>query len=212
MDGTYELPKAKRDRFQCKLTPDLPSDEDELRLIDRFDESPDLGPTDLSQVVTVKDVLSARKQVRTGHVADSVKSYIQSLVSATRTHDDLAHGGSPRATLALLHTSKARAAIHGREYVIPDDVKALAVPVMRHQLVLSTEAKLSDRSTVKIIDTLLKSVTPPSGDSTVDDETTNDGTTSNGASGGMAASNGEDETDNVSDSPKIGRPNLSNDD
>ncbi|EFW91384.1 ATPase associated with various cellular activities AAA_3 [Haladaptatus paucihalophilus DX253] len=163
MDGTYELPEAQRDRFQCKLTVDLPSDEDELRLIDRFDETPDLGPTDLSRVVTVDDILDARERVRTVHVAESVKSYIQSLVSASRTHSDLTHGGSPRATLALLHTAKARAAIHGRDYVIPDDVKALAVPVMRHRLVLSTEAELSDRSPVDVVEDLLDTVTPPNG-------------------------------------------------
>ncbi|ODR79634.1 magnesium chelatase, partial [Haladaptatus sp. W1] len=163
MDGTYELPEAQRDRFQCKLTVDLPSDENELRLIDRFDETPNLDPTDLSQVVTVDDILDAREQVRTVHVAESVKSYIQSFVSASRTHSDLAHGGSPRATLALLHTAKARAAIHGRDYVIPDDVKALAVPVMRHRLVLSTEAELSDRSSVEVVEDLLDTVTPPNG-------------------------------------------------
>ena len=163
MEGTYELPEAQRDRFQCKLTVDLPSDEDEIRLINRFNETPDLNPADLSQVVTVEDILSAREQVRTIHVAESVKSYIQSLVSASRSHQDLAYGGSPRATLALLHTSKARAAIHGRDYVIPDDVKKLAVPVLRHRLVLSTEAELSDRSPIDVIHDLMDSVTPPSG-------------------------------------------------
>lgn len=163
MEGTYELPEAQRDRFQFKLTVDLPSDEDEIRLIDRFNETPDLNPEDLSQVVTVKDILAAREQVRTVHVAESVKSYVQSLVSASRSHQDLTYGGSPRATLALLHTSKARAAIHGREYVIPDDVKELAVPVLRHRLVLSTEAELSNRSPVDVIRDLLDSVTPPSG-------------------------------------------------
>ncbi|EFW91014.1 ATPase associated with various cellular activities AAA_3 [Haladaptatus paucihalophilus DX253] len=171
MEGTYELPEAQRDRFQCKLTVDLPSDEDEIQLIDRFNETPNLNPTDLSQVVSADDILDARERVRTVHVAESVKSYIQSLVSASRTHSDLAHGGSPRATLALLHTAKARAAIHGRDYVIPDDVKALAVPVMRHRLVLSTEAELSDRSPVDVVRDLLDSVAPPS--SVTDDSSEN---------------------------------------
>ncbi|RRJ29454.1 AAA family ATPase [Halocatena pleomorpha] len=163
MEGTYELPEAQRDRFQCKLIVDVPSDEDEIRLIDRFNETPGLNPADLSQVVTVRDILAAREQVRTVHVAESIKSYVQSLVSASRTHQDLVYGGSPRATLALLHTSKARAAIHGRNYVIPDDVKALALPVLRHRLVLSTEAELSDRLPVDIIRDLLDTVTPPGG-------------------------------------------------
>ncbi|MFH5801236.1 AAA family ATPase [Haladaptatus sp. CMAA 1911] len=171
MDGTYELPEAQRDRFQCKLVVELPSDENELRLIDRFNETPDLDAEDLSQVVSLEDILNAREAVQSIHVAESVRSYIQSLVSTSREHSDLAHGGSPRATLALLHTAKARAAIHGRDYVIPDDVKALAVPVMRHRLVLSTEAELSDRSTVEIINDLLDTVTPPNGanDEDVDD-------------------------------------------
>ncbi|WP_458210526.1 AAA family ATPase [Haladaptatus sp. NG-SE-30] len=164
MEGTYELPEAQRDRFQAKLSVDLPTKDDELEIIDRFNTDPELGPDDISQVVSIDAILAAREQVTTVHVADSVRKYIQSIVEATRTNTDLAHGGSPRATLALLHTSKARAAIHGRDYVIPDDVKALAVPVMRHRLVLSTDAELSDRSTVDIIDEILDSVTPPSGE------------------------------------------------
>ncbi|MCO8244755.1 MULTISPECIES: MoxR family ATPase [unclassified Haladaptatus] len=163
MEGTYELPEAQRDRFQCKLTVGIPSTEDELKLIDRFDATPQLDPTDISQVIDLDDILTAQEQVESVYVADPVKRYIQSIVDSTRTHSDLEHGGSPRATLALLRTSKARAAIHGREYVIPDDVKEVVVAVMRHRLVLSTEAELSDRSPVEIIDELLDSIEPPNG-------------------------------------------------
>ncbi|WP_458190823.1 AAA family ATPase [Haladaptatus sp. NG-WS-4] len=164
MEGTYELPEAQRDRFQLKLSVDLPTTADELKIIDRFNTTPELGPDDLSQVVSVDAILAARVNVTAVYVADSVKEYIQSVVAATRENTDLAYGGSPRATLALLHTAKARAAINGRNYVIPDDIKALAVPVMRHRLVLSTDAELSERSTVDIIDEILDSVTPPSGE------------------------------------------------
>ncbi|WP_435156597.1 AAA family ATPase [Haladaptatus sp. DFWS20] len=163
MEGTYELPEAQRDRFQTKLTVDLPTAEDERQLIDRFNTTPELGPSDLSQVLSIEDIVAAREHVTAVHVADPVKEYIQSLVGATRDHPELAHGGSPRATLALLHTTKARAAIHGREYVIPDDCKALAKSILRHRIVLNTDAELSDRSTVEIIDEILDAVTPPSG-------------------------------------------------
>ncbi|WP_231186651.1 MoxR family ATPase [Haladaptatus sp. DYF46] len=208
MDGTYELPEAQRDRFQCKLVVELPSDEDELRLIDRFNEMPDLTPEDLSQVVTLDDILDAREVVRTVHVAESVKTYIQSLVSASRDHSDITHGGSPRATLALLHTAKARAAVHGRDYVIPDDVKALTVPVLRHRLVLSTEAELSDRSTVEVVDDLLDAVTPPNGanEEDIDDS---DADFESDADFDSDRSN-VDSTD--PDSVDAGRPDPSNDD
>ena len=162
MEGTFELPEAQRDRFQFKLTVDLPTREEEHTLLDRFDDAPNLGPDDIDQVVSPAEILDARKRAADVHVADPVKAYILDLVAATRDTPDLRHGASPRASLTFLHAGKARAAIHGREYVIPEDVKILADIVLRHRLVLSTDAELSDRTAAEIIADIVDSVAPPS--------------------------------------------------
>ena len=164
MEGTFELPEAQRDRFQFKLRIDLPERMDERELLERFDDDPALGPTDVGQVVETEELLAAREAVETVHVASSVKEYVLDIIEATRTHPDVAHGGSPRATLAFLNTAKARARIHGREYVIPDDVKALAESILVHRLVLSTDADLSGLSSEDVVSELVDSVEPPSGD------------------------------------------------
>ncbi|WP_115865081.1 AAA family ATPase [Halorussus litoreus] len=163
MEGTYELPVAQRDRFQFKITVGTPGEDEELALLDRFDERPDLGPDDVSQVVTTEDILAARDVVTQVHVADGVKRYLRTIVATTRESADVEYGASPRAALSLLAATKARAAIHGREYVIPDDVKALARPALAHRLVPSAEAELSDVTAEDVIADVLESVEPPDG-------------------------------------------------
>ncbi|WP_368407961.1 AAA family ATPase [Halorussus salinus] len=164
MEGTHALPEAQRDRFSLKLTVDLPDDETERNLMDHFDGQPNLGPSDISAVLTPDDILDARDTVTNVHLDGSVKDYIQELVSATRAHPTIAHGCSPRATLMFMQTVKARAAIHGRSFVTPDDVKALATPVLTHRLVLDTEAELSDYTPSEIVDDILDTVPVPSTD------------------------------------------------
>lgn len=164
MEGTYELPEAQRDRFVQKLRVDLPDEENELELLDRFDENPILGPAEISHVVTPEEILTARETVADVYAAPSVKHYIRTIVAETREHTDLQYGGSPRATLAYLECAKARAATNGREYVIPDDPKALAVPVLNHRLTLSTDAELSNQTTESVLSEILETITPPSGE------------------------------------------------
>jgi hypothetical protein len=159
--NTFVLPEAQRDRFQLKLTVDLPERDHERTLLDRFDDDPELAPERAESVVTPADVLAARDAVTRTHVEDAVKEYILDLVSATRTNPDVDHGASPRASLAFLNAAKARAAIRGRDYVIPDDVKALAEPVLVHRLVLGTDAELGDRSPSEIVRNTVDSVEPP---------------------------------------------------
>jgi MoxR-like ATPase len=103
------------------------------------------------------------------HVAQPVKEYILDLVGATRESPDVAHGASPRASLAFLNTGKAQAAIEGREYVIPDDVKALAEPILAHRLVLSTDAELSDVGPRQVVRDVVDSVAPPSAEGMLED-------------------------------------------
>jgi MoxR-like ATPase len=162
MEGTFTLPEAQRDRFQFKLTVDLPDRADEHEVLDRFDATPALGPDAVQQVVEPADLVSAREAVADVYVADAVKEYVLDLVAATRESPDVEHGASPRASLAFLNAGKARAAIRGREYVIPDDVKALAVPILVHRLVLSTDAELSDVSAAEVVASVVESVPPPS--------------------------------------------------
>jgi MoxR-like ATPase len=164
MEGTFDLPEAQRDRFQFRFVVGLPDRATESELLDRFDADPDLGPADVEQVVTPEEVVAAREAVREVFVSDAVKGYILDLVAGTRESADTEHGASPRAAIAFLNASKARAAIDGREYVIPDDVKALAGPVLAHRLVLSTDAELGDVAPSEVVREVVSSVTPPGGE------------------------------------------------
>ena len=164
MEGTFSLPEAQRDRFQLKLTVGIPDREDEHELLDRFDQEPGLGPDAVERVLTRQELLDARERVTETYVAPVIKEYVLDLVGATRERSELAHGASPRASLAFLNAAKARAAIRGREYVIPDDVKALAEPILAHRIVRSTDAELSDVSHRDIVATIVDDVEPPTGD------------------------------------------------
>jgi len=161
MEGTFALPEAQRDRFQLKLTVDIPGREMERRLFDRFNTDPDIDPSTVEQVVTRDDLVQARETVSAVHVADPVREYVLDIVRATRDSPDVEYGASPRATLAFLNAGKAAAAIDGREYVIPDDIKDLAHPVLRHRLVLSTDAELGGESVDELITGLLDSTPLP---------------------------------------------------
>ncbi len=162
MEGTYELPEAQRDRFQLKATVELPNEENELKLLKRFDDRPTLSPADIEQTVSPDDIIAARETVADIHVSESVRRYIRSIVAATRDHPELEYGGSPRASLAFLQVAKARAAIHGREYVVPEDVKRMAQPVLAHRLVPNTEAQLDDHTPETIVTDIVADVPPPS--------------------------------------------------
>ena len=163
MEGTFELPEAQRDRFQLKLTMGLPSREHERLLLDRFGDDMQLGVDTVEQVVEPHAVFEAREALSDVHIEGRIKEYILDVVGTTRTHTNVEHGGSPRASLAFLHASRARAAIHGREYVIPDDVKALAHPVLAHRLVLTTDAEIGGVTPAAVVDDVVESVDAPGG-------------------------------------------------
>ncbi|RQG90983.1 AAA family ATPase [Natrarchaeobius chitinivorans] len=164
MEGVFELPEAQRDRFQFKLEMTVPDREAERTLVDRFDSKPQLGPAALEPVVTRTELLAAREYVRDVHVAPAVKEYVLDLVRATRDRPTVTHGGSPRATLAFVDVAKAAAAIDGRDYVIPDDVKRFATPILAHRLVLSTDADLGGVVPGEIVDDVVDSIEPPGAD------------------------------------------------
>jgi len=162
MEGTFELPEAQRDRFDFKLIVDLPDREHERELIDRFDDDVTLSADDVSRVLDADVIHELREQVAAVHVSEAVKEYVLDIVGAIRASDEVELGASPRASIAFVNAGKARAAIHGREYVTSEDVKALARPILRHRLVLSTEADLSERSRDDVVSETLSSVTAPS--------------------------------------------------
>ncbi len=161
-EGVFELPEAQRDRFMLKSVMEVTDRATERELLDRFDADRDLGPESIDQVVDREAILDARAAVADVRSVESVTGYLQDLVEVTRVHPDVAHGASPRAVIAIQNAAKAKAAIAGREYVVPNDLKKLAAPVFQHRLVLTTDSDLSGVSPDDVIDDILGSVEPPS--------------------------------------------------
>ncbi|HUH08676.1 MAG TPA: AAA family ATPase [Egibacteraceae bacterium] len=159
LEGTYPLPEAQRDRFMMRLSIGYPSLDAELEVLDvhgHEDRVATLGP-----VTDAQEVAAMITGVRQIHCSEPVKRYVVDLVRATRTHPGLTLGASPRASLSLLRASRALAAAGGRDYVIPDDVKQLAQPVLGHRLILAPETQMAQHSAADIIDQLLASVPIP---------------------------------------------------
>ena len=159
LEGTYPLPEAQRDRFMMRVSIGYPSVDAELEVLDvhgQGDRLVSLEPVaDAQQVAGLIDVA---KKI---HAADPLRRYIVELVRASRSHAAVELGASPRASLALLRAARALAALDGRDYVVPDDVKGLAQPVLAHRLILSPEAQMADRTAAEVIDELLASVPIP---------------------------------------------------
>jgi MoxR-like ATPase len=166
IEGTFELPAAQRDRFALKYVVDLPDRDTESAIVQQFDSAPELGPEAVDSVVTAADVLATRLTVSEVYVADPIVEYILDIVHKTRADHRIEHGGSPRASLVFLNAAKARAAIHGRKYVLPDDIKALVKPVLSHRIVRNTDARMNNRSTTTILNELVDSLPVP--DSEID--------------------------------------------
>ncbi|GII53932.1 hypothetical protein Pth03_23210 [Planotetraspora thailandica] len=139
MEGTYALPEAQRDRFTAKIAMGYPAPAAELEMLDVHGASQPLDK--LEPVATTAEVRALIQAIRAVYVSQSVKKYAIDIVTATRTSPDLALGASPRATLHMVRCARAHAALSGRDYVIPDDLRDLAVPVLAHRLLPSMEAQ-----------------------------------------------------------------------
>jgi len=159
MEGTYPLPEAQRDRFTARLAIGYPSPDAELAVLDHHGAGHPLD--DLEPVSDGLEVEKLIQAVRNVHVAESVRRYAIDLVTATRDNRDLRLGASPRATLHLLRTGRAAAALDGRDYVLPDDLQTLAVPVLAHRLLLSAEAQVARRTTTSVVEEVIASVPVP---------------------------------------------------
>jgi MoxR-like ATPase len=160
-EGTYPLPEAQLDRFLLRLTVGYPSADAEWRMLERRLERT-ADELELAQVATAADVLAMQRAVEQVHVAESVGRYMVELVGATRASPRVQVGASPRGTLALLKVARARAALSGRDYVTPEDVKAVAVPTLAHRLILRPELWVRRVRTEDVVAELLDQVpTPP---------------------------------------------------
>jgi MoxR-like ATPase len=116
---------------------------------------------DLSPVVTAQDVMACQDAIRDVHVDDKLKKYILEIVHATREHEDILLGGSPRASIALYRTAQAHAAIHNREFATPDDVKRMAQPVLAHRLILKPESRLRKRTPASLVSDIVSEIRVP---------------------------------------------------
>jgi MoxR-like ATPase len=160
-EGTYPLPESQLDRFLMRVSVGYPDRHAELDILDTHADSDLLSA--IEPVVTARDVVGLAAAVRTVHVAPSLKGYVVDLAEATRRHPYLLLGMSPRATLALQRVARARAAAANRNYVIPDDLKALAAPVLAHRLIVTPEAQLQGVRADDVLAEILDSVAIPTG-------------------------------------------------
>ncbi|MDR7554919.1 MAG: MoxR family ATPase [Armatimonadota bacterium] len=159
LQGTFPLPEAQLDRFLLRLVLGYPSAADEQEILRRQRVAPAVDA--LPAVTAPEDVLAAQRAVRDVHLSAVVEAYIVALARATRTHPEVELGVSPRGSVALHRAAQALAAIRGRAFVLPDDVKAVAAPVMAHRLVVGSGARLRDRTAQEIVAEVVQSVPAP---------------------------------------------------
>ncbi|HEY1188838.1 MAG TPA: MoxR family ATPase [Gemmata sp.] len=158
-EGTFPLPEAQLDRFLVRLTLGYPSLEEEGKMLARLQMGHPID--ELKAVVSADDVLGCQDAVRGVHVDDKVRRYILEVTHASRAHEDVLLGGSPRASIALFRTAQALAAISGRDFVMPDDVKRVAQPVLAHRLILKPESRLRKRTPAAVVKDLVDDAKVP---------------------------------------------------
>jgi MoxR-like ATPase len=158
-EGTFPLPEAQLDRFLMRFSLGYPAVEEELKMLQMLQHG---HPVDaIEPVVTVEELVACQQAVREVYVDDSVRRYLMQIVHDTREHDDIALGGSPRASLALFRTSQAMAAIRGRNYVMPDDVKRVVGSVLTHRIILKPESRLRKVNATALIDEIVAEIAVP---------------------------------------------------
>jgi MoxR-like ATPase len=158
-EGTFPLPEAQLDRFLIRLSLGYPGMKEEFEMLGRLQQSHPID--DLSPVVSAADWVACQEAVRDVHVDDKVKRYLLEIVHGTRMHDDVLLGGSPRASLALFRTAQAMAAVSGRNFVIPDDVKRMVQAVMAHRVILRPESRLRKVTTAALLHEIVGDVRVP---------------------------------------------------
>ena len=159
MEGTFPLPEAQLDRFMVRIRLGYPSQEEESDILLRFERN--VGPPSVDAVTDREELAQAQTAVTEVRVDEVVREYMVSIARETRSHAALALGASPRAVMALYKASQARAAIHDRDYVTPDDVKAMGAPVLAHRLILTSTSRLTGRSAEDVVADVLDTVPVP---------------------------------------------------
>ena len=159
LEGTFPLPEAQLDRFLMRLRIDYPSQSEERLILQRFREEQPL--TDLRPVLAAERLRELQSFIRRVRVEPTLESYMVELVRATRHHNGVELGVSPRGTLALYRASQAYAAVHGRAYIIPDDIKHVARPVLSHRMIATSQTRLHGQVMEQIIEEVLHSVAVP---------------------------------------------------
>ncbi|WP_069803520.1 AAA family ATPase [Thermogemmatispora onikobensis] len=158
-EGTFPLPEAQLDRFMMNISLGYPSPADEINILNSQQHHHPLE--DLQQIMTAEELLEIQKQIRTVHVDQSIREYIVAITNATRNHGNIYLGASPRGSLALFRAAQALAAIRGRNYVIPDDVKLMVKPTLAHRIIVTPAARVRSVTSSAILDEILQTVPVP---------------------------------------------------
>ncbi len=160
-EGTYRLPEAQLDRFLFKIVVDYPVLEDEITILDRQNKGELSADIDIETVLNAETLNSLRLQVNKVHVEQHLLGYIAQIVAATRKNPWISLGASPRASLAILNASKALAAIRGRDFITPEDINEMALPVLRHRILLTPEKEMEGTSADTVISQLIEKTEVP---------------------------------------------------
>ncbi|HWZ18828.1 MAG TPA: MoxR family ATPase [Ktedonobacteraceae bacterium] len=158
-EGTFPLPEAQLDRFLMNIKLGYPKVSDEMNILDTHQFHHPLD--DLEQIMAAEELIVIQKQIRSIHVDPSIREYIVAIANATRNHNNIYLGSSPRGSLALYRASQALAAIRGRGYVIPDDVKLLTKPTLAHRIIVTPAARVRAITSTAVLDEILQSVPVP---------------------------------------------------
>lgn len=161
-EGTFPLPEAQLDRFLLRVRLGYPREDEEIQILDRQQYRHPIE--DLEKVVSDKEVIEAQEEVKRVYVSESVKEYIVEMCRRTRDFPDVYLGASPRGSLTLFRAGQARAAMYGREFVLPDDIKALAVAALGHRVILGPAARLRDVNAEDVVQEILGSIPVPGGE------------------------------------------------
>ncbi|WP_425619474.1 AAA family ATPase [Anatilimnocola sp. NA78] len=158
-EGTFSLPEAQLDRFLMRFSLGYPTMEEELKMLEMLQHS---HPIDqIEPVVSAEELVACQQAVRNVYVDDKVRRYLMQIVHDTRSHEDVALGGSPRASIALFRCSQAMAALRGRAYVLPDDVKRVAAPVLTHRIIVKPESRLRKVTATVLVEDIVAEIAVP---------------------------------------------------
>jgi MoxR-like ATPase len=161
-EGTYRLPEAQLDRFLFKIVVPYPSESEELSILTKFHQMGNAKAEDtIQKVLTAAQINQLRSQIRTLLIEEKLLQFIAKLIHQTRHHKSLYLGASPRASLALMNASKAMAAMAGRDFVTPDDIRDVAVPVLRHRIVLSPDKEMEGVTEEEVIRQIIQGMDIP---------------------------------------------------